>query len=78
MGLGLRAQRGDFAHAGEGAAEMRDDDGAADYERDIERVDHFLARPAGFAALDQVIGDAVVAAEDGGSDEAEQFLRLAE
>src|SRR6266849_1364054 len=53
---------------------MWNDDGAADDQGDVERVNDFLALPAFFAAANQVIGDAVIAAEDGGGDEAEQFL----
>src|SRR5216683_3529232 len=64
----------DFAHAGEGAADMRNGDGAADDQGDVERVNDFLALPAFFAAADQMIRDAVIATEDGGGDEAEQFL----
>ncbi len=56
----------DFMHAGEGTAHMRNRNGAADDQGDIERVDDFLALPAFFAAADQVIGDAVVAAQGRG------------
>src|SRR5712692_2312214 len=73
----LRAfQAGDFAHAGEGAADVRDGDGAADDERDVKSVDDFVAVPAFFAAADKMVGDAIVAAEHSGSDEAEEFLGL--
>src|SRR5713226_2177653 len=71
----LRAfQAGDFAHAGEGAADVRDGDGAADDERDVKSVDDFVAVPAFFAAADKMVGDAIVAAKHGGGDKAEEFL----
>src|SRR5216683_570479 len=50
--------------------------GAADDQRDIESVDHFVAFPAFFTAPDQMIGDAIIAAQDRGSDQAKQFFRL--
>jgi len=40
----------DFAHAGEGAADMRNGNGADDDQGDVERVNDFLALPAFFAA----------------------------
>src|SRR6266851_543409 len=53
-------QAADFAHACKGAPHVRNGDGAADDQRDVERIDHFLAFPAFLAAADQVIGDAVI------------------
>src|SRR5712692_1120869 len=67
-------EAGDFAHAGEGAAEVRDSDGTADNERDVEGVDDFVAVPTFFAAAEEMISDAIVAAKHGGGDKAEEFL----
>src|SRR5258708_17115586 len=66
----------DFAHAGEGAAHVRNGDGAANDEGHVEGVDDFFALPAFFAAAHEMVGDAIVAAQDGGSDQAEEFLGL--
>jgi hypothetical protein len=55
---------------------MRDGNGAADDQSDVESVDDLFAVPAFFAAADDVIGDAVVAAENGGGDETEEFFRF--
>jgi hypothetical protein len=52
-------------HAGEGAADMRNGDGTTYHKGDIERVNHFFPRPAFFRAADEMVGDAIVAAEDG-------------
>jgi hypothetical protein len=62
------------SHCGKGPADVGDGDGASDDQGDIEGVDHFIAFPADFAAANEVIGDAVVAAENRGGDEAEKFL----
>jgi hypothetical protein len=51
----------DFAHACEGASHMRDSDGTADNQRDVERVNDFVALPALFATADQVIRNAIIA-----------------
>src|SRR5712692_6439427 len=67
-------EAGDFAHAGEGAADVWDGDRAANDERDVKSVDDFVAVPAFFAAADKMVGDAIVAAEHSGSDEAEELL----
>jgi hypothetical protein len=40
----------DLAHAGEGATDVRDSDGAADDEGHVEGVDDLVALPAFFAA----------------------------
>ena len=69
-----RLQAADFAHAGKGTPDMRNGDGAADDQRHVQGVDHFFALPAFFAAADQVIGDAVIAAQYRGGDQPEQFL----
>jgi len=69
-------QATNFAHAGESTAHMRNGDGAADDQRHIESVDHFIALPAFFAAANQMIGDAIVATQNGGGDQPEQFLRF--
>ena len=66
----------DFAHACEGAPDMGNGDGAADNESDVEGVDDLVALPAFFTATDQVVGDAIVAAENGAGDEAEEFFGL--
>src|SRR5229473_2635688 len=64
----------DFAHAGEGAADVRDGDGATDDQCDVEGVDDLVALPAFFAAAHEMVGDAIVAAQDGGGYQAEEFL----
>src|SRR6266446_3923894 len=64
----------DFAHAGEGAAHVRDGDGAADDEGHVEGVDDLVALPAFFAAAHEMVGDAIVAAQDGGGDQAEKLI----
>src|SRR5258706_1988657 len=64
----------DFAHAGEGAADVRDSDGAADDKGDIEGVNDFVALPTFFAAAHEMVRDAVVAAENGAGDQAEEFF----
>ena len=53
---------------------MGDGDGASDDQGDVERVDDFAAFPSDFAAADEMIGNAVVAAKNRGSDEAQEFL----
>ncbi len=55
---------------------MRDGDGAADDQRDVEGVDNLVALPALFAATHEMVGDAIVAAQHGGGDQAEEFLGL--
>src|ERR1700722_5182735 len=55
---------------------MGNGDGAADDQSDVQGVDDLLAVPAFFAAADKVVGDAVVAAEDGGGDQTEKLLRF--
>src|SRR5713226_8341181 len=71
-----RLQAADLAHAGKGAPHVWNGDGAAYDQRYVQRVNHFFALPAFLAAADQVIGDAVVAAQHGGSHEPEQFFLL--
>jgi hypothetical protein len=61
-------------HSGKGAANVGDGDGASDDQGDVEGVDDFAAFPADFAAANKMIGDAIVAAEDHGGHEAEEFL----
>jgi hypothetical protein len=53
---------------------MRNGDGAADNESDVECVDNFLALSAFLGAANQMIGDAVVASEDGGGNKAKNLL----
>jgi hypothetical protein len=67
----------DFAHAREGAAYMRNGDGAADNEGDVEGVYDVVALPAFFATAHEMVGDAVVATENGAGDQTEQLLGLA-
>jgi len=55
---------------------MRNGDGAADDQRHVEGRDHFFALPAFFGAADQMIGDAVIAAQYCGGDQPGQFLVL--
>jgi hypothetical protein len=63
-----------LAHAGESAADVGNRDGAAHDESDVEGVNDFFAIPAFFAAANEVIGDAIVTAEDGGGNQTEQFF----
>ena len=63
----------DFAHARKGATHVRNGNGTTDDERNIACVNDLLALPTLFAA-DQVIGDAIVAAKNSASHQAEQFL----
>ena len=59
------------------APEVRDDDGPADDEGDVEGFEKlFIGDAAGNAPID-VIGDAVITAEDHGGDEAEKLLGFA-
>src|SRR5258708_34688485 len=60
-----RLEAADFAHARKGAPHVRNGDRAANDQRHVKRIDHFFALPAFFAAADQVISDAVIAAEHG-------------
>src|SRR5260370_36499344 len=66
----------DFAHARKGAAYVRNGNGAAHDQGDIQRVDDFFALPAFFAAALQMIGDAIVAAEHGRGHESEALFGL--
>jgi len=75
-GVPSRLQAADFAHTGKARRTCGMVMGAANDQRYVEGVDHFFALPAFFAATDQVIGDAVVAAQNGGGDQAEQFFLL--
>jgi hypothetical protein len=58
------------------AAEVRDDDGAADDERDIEGFEELFIGDAAADALINVVGDAVITAEDHGGDQAKKFFGL--
>src|ERR1700758_3585861 len=53
---------------------MRDGNGAAYDESDIQGVDNFVALPAFLAAAHKMVGDTVITAEHRGSNQAEQFL----
>src|SRR5712664_900062 len=66
-----RLQAADFAHAGKSAPHVRNGDGTADDQGNVERVDHFFALPAFFAAANQVIGDAVIASQHRRGDQPE-------
>src|SRR2546422_2651873 len=72
----LGSQAVDFMHACKSAAYVRNGDGAADDERDVEGVNDLVTLPTFFAAAHQMIGDAVVAAEHCGGHEAQEFLGL--
>jgi hypothetical protein len=61
-------------HSGKRAADVGDGDGASDDQGDIEGVDDFVAFPADFTAADEMVGDAIVATENGGSHQAEEFF----
>lgn len=69
-----RSQTIDLAHSRKGAANVRDSDGAADDQGDIQGVDDFLALPTLFTAANQMISDAVVAAKHSGSNQAQQLF----
>ena len=58
------------------AAEVGNHDRAADDEGDVEALPEFLIGATFFDGAVDVVGDAIVAAEDHGSDEAEEFLGL--
>src|SRR5690242_16535152 len=55
---------------------MRNGDGATDDQGYVQRVNHFLTLPAFFRAADEMIGDAIVAAENGGGNQAQQLFGL--
>src|SRR5208283_1947475 len=59
-------------HSGKGAA--RNGNGTARDQGNVQGVDHLGAAPADFTAANQVIADAVIAAQNGGSNQAEEFL----
>src|SRR5690606_27350271 len=71
---GGSAASAELVEVGDGAAEVGDDDGAADDEADGEGLEELLVGEAELGAADEVVGDAVVAAEDEGGDEAEELL----
>jgi hypothetical protein len=53
-----------------------DGDGTAHDQGNVQCVDYLRAVPADFAAANQVIGNAIIAAQDGGGDQAEELLGL--
>ena len=55
---------------------MGNGDGAADDQGHVQSVNDLFAVPAFFAAANQVIGDAVVAAENGGGHQAQELFRF--
>src|SRR5690606_7822089 len=64
----------DLVEPGDRAAQVRDDDRAADDEADGEGLEELLVGDALLGAADEVVGDAIVAAEYEGGDEAEELL----
>ena len=58
----LRRETGNFAHSGERTADVRNGDRTADDEGYVQCVNHFVAAPAFFAAADEMVSDAVIAA----------------
>src|SRR5260370_8373921 len=71
-----RMEAVDFTHPRKGAAYVRNGNGAAYNQSDIQRVDDFFALPAFFAAAHKMIGDAIVAAEDRRGHESEKLFGL--
>jgi len=65
-----------LTHARESPPDVRDSDRAADDQCDIECVNDFFTLPAFLPAANEMIRDAIVAAENGGRDEAHKFLRF--
>ena len=63
-----------LSHSGKGPADVGDGDGASNDQGDVQGVNDFSAFPADFAAADEMVGDAVVAAQNRGRDETEEFL----
>jgi len=53
---------------------VRNGDGTAHEQGNVQGFDYLSAAPADFAAADQVIGNAVIAAQDCGSDQAEEGM----
>jgi hypothetical protein len=51
-----------------------DGDGTAYDQGNVQGVDYLSAAPANFTTANQVIGNAIIAAEDGGGDQAEELL----
>jgi hypothetical protein len=51
-----------------------DGDGTAHDQGNVQCVDYLSAPPADFAAANQVIGNAIIAAQDGGGNQAEELL----
>jgi hypothetical protein len=67
----------DLPHAAKGAADMRDGNGTSNDERDVEGVNDLFAGPAFFGCTNEVVGNAIVAAENGRGDQTQQFLSFA-
>jgi hypothetical protein len=61
-------------HSGKGTANVGDGDGTAYDQGNVQGVDYLSAAPANFTTANQVIGNAIIAAEDGGGDQAEELL----
>jgi hypothetical protein len=58
-----------LSHSGKSATNTGDGDGTANDRGNIQGVDYLRAAPANFTAANQVIGNAVIATQDGGSDQ---------
>src|ERR1700731_2218521 len=61
-------------HSVKGPADVGNGDGAANDQGDVQGVNDFGAFPADFAAADEMVGDAIIAPENGGGDQAEKLL----
>src|SRR5690606_34568249 len=72
---GSAVQRPDLVQPIHRATQVRDHDRAADDQPDRERLEQLLVAQPLLDATHQVVGDAVVAAQDHGRNEAEQLLR---
>src|SRR2546423_4986847 len=72
--VSLTLQSFDFPHARERTAHVGNGNRAAHNQRNVQRIDDFIALPALFAATHQMIGDAVVAAKHRGRHQAQKFL----
>jgi len=68
--------RVDLVQGVDRAAEVGDDDGAADDQPHVEGLEELVVGDALFLAADDVVGDAVVAAQHHRRDQAEQLLGL--
>src|SRR5215471_14900172 len=67
----------DLAHAAEGAADVRDGNRTADDKGDVQGVDHLFSRPAFVGSANQMVGNAIIAAQNGRSHQAQKLLCFA-